>query len=160
MLLERLVEQAFFQEFFLQRLVALLENALTGGLELLDDELVVPTRLVQADLAKCEYFVTVLEADRRATLSLPEPGRPNLGLFVLQAEIDVPGGGSGQVRDFSFDPDLADAVFEQRFGPAGERLSRIATFPLPDCPYDKMTPMFNLVIIGIGGAWWKLLGLW
>jgi succinyl-diaminopimelate desuccinylase len=31
-----------------------------------------------------------------------------------------------------------------------QRLSRIATFPLPDCPYDKMTPMFNLAIIGGG----------
>jgi succinyl-diaminopimelate desuccinylase len=31
-----------------------------------------------------------------------------------------------------------------------QRLSRIPTFPLPDCPYDKMTPMFNLVIIGGG----------
>jgi succinyl-diaminopimelate desuccinylase len=31
-----------------------------------------------------------------------------------------------------------------------ERLSRIPTFPLPDCPYDKMTPMFNLAIIGGG----------
>ncbi len=31
-----------------------------------------------------------------------------------------------------------------------QRLSRIATFPLPECPYDKMTPMFNLAIIGGG----------
>jgi len=30
------------------------------------------------------------------------------------------------------------------------RLSRIPTFPLPQCPYDKMTPMFNLAIIGGG----------
>lgn len=30
------------------------------------------------------------------------------------------------------------------------RLSRISTFPLPDCPYDKMTPMFNLALIGGG----------
>jgi succinyl-diaminopimelate desuccinylase len=30
------------------------------------------------------------------------------------------------------------------------RLSRIPTFPLPDCPYDKMTPMFNLAIINGG----------
>ncbi len=28
-----------------------------------------------------------------------------------------------------------------------KRLSRIPTFPLPNCPYDKMTPMFNLNII-------------
>jgi succinyl-diaminopimelate desuccinylase len=27
------------------------------------------------------------------------------------------------------------------------RLSRIPTFPVPGCPYDKMTPMFNLNII-------------
>lgn len=27
------------------------------------------------------------------------------------------------------------------------RLSRIPTFPLPGCPYDRMTPMFNLNII-------------
>jgi succinyl-diaminopimelate desuccinylase len=31
-----------------------------------------------------------------------------------------------------------------------QRLSRIPTFPLPDCPYEKMTPMFNLAIIGGG----------
>jgi succinyl-diaminopimelate desuccinylase len=31
-----------------------------------------------------------------------------------------------------------------------KRLSRIPTFPLPDCPYDKMTPMFNLNIINGG----------
>ncbi len=30
---------------------------------------------------------------------------------------------------------------------AEKRLSRIPTFPLPGCPYDKMTPMFNLDII-------------
>jgi succinyl-diaminopimelate desuccinylase len=30
------------------------------------------------------------------------------------------------------------------------RLSRIPTFPVPGCPYDKMTPMFNLTIIGGG----------
>ncbi len=30
---------------------------------------------------------------------------------------------------------------------AEKRLSRIPTFPLPGCPYDKMTPMFNLNII-------------
>jgi succinyl-diaminopimelate desuccinylase len=28
-----------------------------------------------------------------------------------------------------------------------KRLSRIPTFPLPDCPYDRMTPMFNLAIV-------------
>jgi len=28
-----------------------------------------------------------------------------------------------------------------------KRLSRIPTFPLPNCPYDKMTPMFNLNIV-------------
>ena len=28
-----------------------------------------------------------------------------------------------------------------------QRLSRIPTFPLPGCPFDKMTPMFNLNII-------------
>lgn len=31
-----------------------------------------------------------------------------------------------------------------------KRLSRIPTFPLPNCPYDKMTPMFNLNIISGG----------
>ena len=31
-----------------------------------------------------------------------------------------------------------------------KRLSRIPTFLLPNCPYDKMTPMFNLNIIGGG----------
>ena len=30
------------------------------------------------------------------------------------------------------------------------RLSRIPTFPVPGCPFDKMTPMFNLTIIGGG----------
>ncbi len=30
------------------------------------------------------------------------------------------------------------------------RLSRIPTFPVPGCPYEKMTPMFNLAIIGGG----------
>jgi len=30
------------------------------------------------------------------------------------------------------------------------RLSRIPTFPVPGCPYDKMTPMFNLNIISGG----------
>jgi succinyl-diaminopimelate desuccinylase len=30
---------------------------------------------------------------------------------------------------------------------AESRLSRIPTFPLPGCPYDRMTPMFNLNII-------------
>lgn len=28
-----------------------------------------------------------------------------------------------------------------------KRLSRIPTFPIPGCPYDKMTPMFNLNLI-------------
>jgi len=30
---------------------------------------------------------------------------------------------------------------------AEQRLSKIPTFPMPDCPYDKMTPMFNLNVI-------------
>ena len=77
-------------ELALQFLEAPLQHALAGGLHALNDELIVAASLVETDAPESEYAIAVLVADRRATLSLPEPGGAHLRGIVLQALYPVP----------------------------------------------------------------------
>ena len=115
-----LVEQAFRQQLFLQRFESPLENAFAGRLHLLDDQLKITALLVQAHAAVSEHAVAVLETNSRSPLALPEPRGANLGTVILEAEIDVSGGGPGQVGDFALDPQPSDTLLEQGFRAAIE----------------------------------------
>ncbi len=58
-------------------------------------------------------MVAVLEADRRAALSVAEKCRADLRGFVLEPEVEVPGRGTREIRDFALDPDAGEALLEQ-----------------------------------------------
>ena len=51
-----------------------------------------------------------------AALALPEPGRADLGILILEAEVNMAGCRARQVRDFALDPEPRDALLEQGLG--------------------------------------------
>ena len=113
--LARLVEQAFGGELLLQHLELAPQRALAGRLQLLDDQLVVAARLVQADPAVGQHLVAVLEPIVGPRWRWRKKARPDLCRIVLEREIDVPGRGPREIREFAFDPDAAESLLEQRF---------------------------------------------
>jgi hypothetical protein len=58
-------------------------------------------------------MVTVLEADRRAALPVAEKRGTDLRGFVLEPELEMPGGRAREIGDFAFDPDAGKALLEQ-----------------------------------------------
>ena len=91
---------------------------------MLDNQLVVAAGLVNAHAAVGKDLVTVFEPDRWPALPLAEKRRTNLGAVVFEAEIQVPRGRPGEVRNLAFNPDSGDALLKQGLRPAIELADR------------------------------------
>ncbi|MNF70388.1 hypothetical protein D3C76_675350 [compost metagenome] len=106
-------EQAFGTELFLQGIEGQAQCTVTGGLDGVENQLVVATALEQRDLASHFHRQAVFERLAHPRCILPEQGTTHLGAAVLEGEIHVAGGGAGEVGNLAFDPDAAEHVFEQ-----------------------------------------------
>ena len=60
-----------------------LEGAFAGWLDLLEDELVVATWLVETDTPEGQNLVAILETDGRSALALAKKGRTDLRRIVF-----------------------------------------------------------------------------
>ena len=87
------VEEALLLELLLQLLERLLQRALAERLEHLHGELVLAARGVDAHAAARQHLHPVLRPEAEEPgVGLPDHGA-DLGLLVLQREVDVAGGG-------------------------------------------------------------------
>ncbi len=114
------VEQALGGELFLQRLEGQAQGAIAGRLQRVENQLVIAAPLEQRDLASHLDGQAVAQRLAHPGGVLAEQCAAYLGVLVLEREIDVAGGGAGEVGDFTFDPDLGEHVFQQQPGAAVE----------------------------------------
>ena len=87
---------------------------------MLDNELIVATRLVDAHSPERQHLVAILKADSRAALALAKPGSTNLGTVILEAEVNMAGCRARQVRDLALDPQARQTLFDERLDAAIE----------------------------------------
>ena len=122
--LARRIEQAFRREPRLQKLELAPERAFAGFLEMLDDELKLAARFIQRDAPACDdvHAVGRLEAQPRAARlehrAADECGR------VLQRKVEMAGARAREVRDFAFEPDQRQRVFDEVAREAVQRRGR------------------------------------
>ena len=113
-------KQAFFEQPRLQGVEGQPQCAVAGGLHAVDDQLIIAAPFVQADPAAHAYLQPVVQGHAYTTGVLAEEGAANLRLAVLEAEIQVTGGGAGEVGQLALDPDLRENVFQQAACPGVE----------------------------------------
>ena len=101
------VEEAFGFEALLELLEGELEGASADGLHGFGDELHLAALLVDADAAADEDVEAVFRAEAEEHGLAAEEDDGELGVGVLEGEVDVAGGGGAVVGDFAFDPDVA-----------------------------------------------------
>ena len=111
--LARGVEQAFGREPAFQLLEPAAQHAFAGFLDVVDDELILAARLVEARARAHEDLLAVRELEAEAARGQAEHRAAHLRLGVLQRPIEMPGGGAGKVRDLALDPDRAEAGFDE-----------------------------------------------
>ena len=80
---------------------------------MIDDELVLAARLVQPDSRPHQHFLAVPRGEGTQHISLPEHGAANLRGGVFEREIPVAGAGPGEIGDFRFQPQAAEAALQQ-----------------------------------------------
>src|SRR5690606_2663397 len=107
------VEQSFRGKLRLQDLELAAQSPFAGFLDVIQDELIVAPRLVQAHATACLDVHPVFGREARQQVSLPEHGAANLRGLILQREVPVAGGGARQVRHLAFDPERRQAALEQ-----------------------------------------------
>ena len=106
------VEEAFVGQSFLQLSKRQFQGSDALGDQLTDDQLVLASRQVDFDSATGHDFESIGEIKREAGGGVaPDDGR-DLGLVVLEREIDVSGSSGSAVRDFSGDPHIGVVSFE------------------------------------------------
>src|SRR5208282_2007509 len=119
-LFARGIEQALGLEPLLQLLEGELEGAEANRLDLRDVHLILATKLVDAYGAAHGNFEAVLGAKFDSAQLVAKAGAADLGLLVLQREVDVAGLRRVGVGDFSLDPQVLELAFEQIADARGE----------------------------------------
>src|SRR5690606_23621230 len=114
------IEQAFGGKLFLERLEGQAQCTITGRLQRVEDQLIIAASLEQRNLAAHFHCQPVAQCLAHTQGVLPEQRTANLGVLVLEGEIDVAGSGAGEVGDLAFDPNLGEYVFEQQSSTAVE----------------------------------------
>lgn len=84
-----------------------------GRFQVLDNDLEIAPVLVEADLATDAHLVAFLRHLPDALIKAPEHGTPYLGPLVLEGEVPVTGGRTGQAGQFAFHPGLHEAALQQ-----------------------------------------------
>ena len=100
-------------KFFLQLLEGELQRAEADRLDVGDVNLIFAARFVDAERAAHRDVQSVLGAELQAAHLIAKADAANLRARVLQREIKMPGLRRVVVRDFAFDPHVAECAFEQ-----------------------------------------------
>ena len=111
--LARGIEESFGRKLLLERLEAPPELAFAGLLQVIDDQLELASRLVQADAGPQQDLHAVARRDPDREVALAEHRAAHLGVLVLEREIPVPRRRAGQVRKLPGDPERRQAGLEQ-----------------------------------------------
>ncbi len=107
-------KQTFGGQLGLELLELPLERAEAGFLEMLDDQLKIATRLVQADTGPRQDLLPVARPERDTGVARLPHRATHLRRAILEGEIPVSGGGYREIGQFGFDPDDGHARFEQQ----------------------------------------------
>src|SRR5699024_5307759 len=100
-----------------QSCAQLLESALQGAdagvFGVLDNQLIIATRRVQADTRPYADSRPILQRHAQQARPVLEQGATDLGLVILERKINMPRTWPGQVGYFALDPQQAEAVFQK-----------------------------------------------
>jgi hypothetical protein len=80
---------------------------------MLDDDLVLPPRLIDADPAVTEDVKAVFEFKTELGIGTAEHDRPDLGIFVLETKIKMTRTGRPKIRDLSLQPDVREMPLQE-----------------------------------------------
>ena len=106
------VEEAFGEQAGLELLEGELQRAGAAGFEGFGDELELAAGFVDGDAAAGEDGEAVLRAEAEELGLAAEEHDGELGVAVLEGEVDVAGGRGAAVGDFAFDPDVGVVAFD------------------------------------------------
>ncbi|MPN59509.1 hypothetical protein SDC9_207230 [bioreactor metagenome] len=98
-------EEAFIFKLCLEPQEAFVEIALAGATQRFDSELELAARLVEGDQRAGLHLLPVLRAPAQELRPVAPDHATHLGIAVLEREIDVAGGGAGQVGNFAAHPE-------------------------------------------------------
>jgi hypothetical protein len=107
---------------------ALVKPAEPRALYRLDGELVIAARLVQTDLRQDLDLIAVARHEVGQLVAAAEHRATDLRPLVLQREVPVAAGGSGEIGDLAADPHQPETAREQSSNGAVQRCNRDA-FP-------------------------------
>jgi hypothetical protein len=107
------VEEAFSFEALFELFEGELERARADGLHGFSDKLHLSALLVDADAATDKDVEAVFGTEAEKHGLAAEENDGELGVGVLEGEVDVAGGGGAVVGDFAFDPDIAVLLFDE-----------------------------------------------
>ena len=111
------VEEALGLEALLELLEGQLQRAGADGLHGLGDQLHLAALLVDADAAAHQHVQAVFGAEAEQHGLAAEEHDGELGVGVLEREVDVAGGRGAVVGDLALDPDVAVLLLDRVRGP-------------------------------------------
>ena len=111
--LELGVKKAFGGQFRLEALELLPQRSDARLLHVLRNELKLPARLIEADAAARQHFLAVARGEAYPAVLAAKHGAAQLRVAVLEGEVPVAGGGLGEVRQLTLDPDHPEPPLQQ-----------------------------------------------
>ncbi len=106
-------KQALGLEFGFQCLKGLAQCAVTGGLDAVDNQLIVATAFIQTDTAARADLLAVAHGQAHAGGILAKQRAADLRAVVLQCEVHMAGAGPRQVGQLALNPDTRKDIFQQ-----------------------------------------------
>ncbi len=100
-------EETLGSEFRLEALELALEGTDAGFLQVLDDELIVATRLINAYAATRQNLLPGLRREPHTHIPLAKHRATELRVPIFHREIPVAGRGHREIRQLSLDPEHA-----------------------------------------------------
>jgi hypothetical protein len=91
-----------------------LQCAEAGIFHVIDHELILAARLIQADARAHQHFLAVARREGTQHISLPEHAAAHLRSGVFQRKVPVPGTGLGQIGNLGFQPEAGETALQQR----------------------------------------------
>jgi hypothetical protein len=114
------IEQPFLFKLGLKLFKSQLESAYSFWFYIVEDELVLAARPINADPTPTKRHHAVLERELEEPLGGAEQDRADLGVLVFEGKIGMAGLGNAEVRELSLDPNVGEAAFEKSFYLSGE----------------------------------------
>jgi hypothetical protein len=91
-----------------------LQRAEARIFHVIDHQLVLATRLVEADARSHQHLLAVPHGKGAQQISLPEHAAANLCSGIFEREIPVSGAGPGKIGDLRFQPQTAESALQQQ----------------------------------------------